>query len=330
MVKTFYITGITGFLGHNFVRNVASEDIKIIGFALPGDRNINLLKSYPNVSIVEGNILNPNDVYNFLNKPGEGQKYLIHIAGKITTVKEGDPSVMEINFNGTKNIVNEAIRHHFEKIIYISSVDSLPRSKGLESIVEPDKYEVEKVVGIYSRSKVLSNNYVLEKCPNGILILPSAIVGPYDTTNSPINAALEKTIRGKFPALTDGGYNLVDVRDVAEAIKLAIEKGKPRTSYIISGENISIKDLISYTAEYAGQKIPKLVVPHSLIKLISPFIEAKAKAKHKTPLFTGFSMDCLKQNSNYSYKKAKEELGYNPRPLKQTLRETIDWLKSRN
>ena len=81
-------------------------------------------------------------------------------------------------------------------------------------------------------------------------------------------------------------------------------------------------------SEVTNGKNVKFIVPHFLIKLISPFIELNAKIKKKKPLFTGFSMDCLKQNSNYPSSKAINELGYSSRNLKESIKDTIEFIQS--
>ena len=325
-MTTYYITGLGGFVGCNLLNELKGE--KIIAFILPSERNISYLQN-KDITLVEGNILNKDDVYRFLSTKGEGKKVLVHAAGRITTLKHGDPLTMSINFEGTKNIVdvmNEI--GGFDKFVYVSSVDAMPRMKGTDEISEVSYYDIDKVEGAYSKSKVLASNYVLDNSKvNSTIVLPSAIMGPNDPRLAPINNAIKKFINKKLPAITSGGYNIVDVRDVAKGIKLAIDKGRDKESYLLTGEYISVKDLIALAASTTNTKPIKRKVPHFLIKIASPFISLHAKIHHKTPLFTGFSMDCLKQNSFYINKKAKDELGYTSRPLKETMVDTIKWMK---
>lgn len=152
-------------------------------------------------------------------------------------------------------------------------------------------------------------------------------MGPNDPFLAPINMAIKRFLNGKLPAITKGGYNIVDVRDVAEGIVLAIDKSKNKESYLLTGEYIPVKDLIGLAAKVSNKKPVNKKVPHFVIKIASPFIELHYKLRHKKPLFTGFSMDCLMQNSNYSNKKAQAELGYKTRPITDTMNDTINWMK---
>ena len=328
-MMTYYITGLGGFVGKNLLEILDKEkDCNIVAFILPQERNLNFLNKQ-NITLVEGNLLSKEDIHKFLSTEGKGNKIIIHIAGRITTLKRGDSLTTRINYEGTKNIVdvmNEI--GDFSKLVYVSSVDSLPKQKGKDEIKETEIYDIKKVDGVYSKSKVLANNYVLENSKvSSTLILPSAILGPNDPRLAPINNAIKKFLIDKLPMITAGGYNLVDVRDVAQSIYLASKSAKDKESYIVSGEYISVKDLIKEVADIEKKKPVTKKVPHFFIKLISPFIVFHAKIHHKTPLFTGFSMDCLKQNSNYSNKKAKADLGITFRPLKETLIDTVKWMK---
>ena len=158
-------------------------------------------------------------------------------------------------------------------------------------------------------------------------MLPSAIIGPNDPFNSPINFAIKKFIKGKLNLLVKGQYNIVDVRDVADGIILTAENGTVGSSYILSGTHTSMLDLINKVADIEGKQHIKKLVPISLKKLASPFIETHARIHKKRPLFTGFSMDCLQQNSHYRCTKAREELSYSPRDLDTTLCDLVSWMK---
>lgn len=328
-MRNYFVTGLTGYLGHALLSLLLKErGARIYAFVLPHDKYIDELKSF-HVSVVEGDLLNKDDVSNFLSQEVEGEKIVIHIAGRISTVKSGDPLTTKINVEGTKNIVDRSVENHINRFIYISSVDALDRYKGNELINEQDEYHLDKVLGVYSKSKVEASNYVLrhKEAMDVVILLPSALTGPNDTFHAPINDAIRLYLRGKMPAIVRGGYNLVDVRDVARGIYNSIDKARNGESYILAGTYISVEGLMDMCANLTNGKKVRFTVPHFVIKLISPFIELSAKLKHKKPLFTGFSMDCLKQNSNYSSSKAIKELDYVSRDLKESIKDTIEYIQ---
>ena len=331
-MKTFYVTGISGFLGRNITIELLKQDgVKIIGLVFPHEDKLEFYEQYKNITLVRGNLLDKESVKNFLETPSEGDKYLLHVAGRISVYKRNDPLTMEVNVEGTRNIIELSVDKGFKKVIYVSSVDSLPRRKDCEPIYEPGEYKLDNVEGVYSKSKVLANNIVLNAVKNSNLnaciVLPSVLMGPNDPFNSPINSAIKKFLNNKLPAITKGGYDIVDVRDVAKGILLAAEKGKVGESYLLTGHNTSVKDLIGTAAKEVNKKPVTKVTPTFLIKMASPFIGIHARLHHKMPLFTAFAIDCLTQNSNYSYQKAHEELGYMPIPLDTSIKDTVEWLK---
>ena len=332
-MKTYYLTGISGFLGRNIVNEILKEkDNYIIGLVFPNEKGIDDLKQNPNISLVEGNILDVKSIDNFLSIPSRGTKIIIHAAGRISVYKKGDPKTTEINYEGTKIVVDSAFRNKCDKFIYVSSVDSINKTKGDTPIYEQDYYEIDKVDGVYSKSKVLANNYVLEATINrglpASIVLPSVMIGPNDPFNSPINLAFKKFLNKKLGILVKGKYNISDVRDVAKGIVLAASKGQNGQSYLLTGVQLQILDLINRVAKYENMKPIKLTVPVFLVKLVAPFIELHAKIHKKNPLFTGFSMDCLRQNSNYQNDKAVKELGFEITDIDQTIADTVEWMKS--
>ena len=331
-MKSYYITGISGFLGRNLtIELLKQQNVEIIGFVLPSDKDLEFYEQYPNITLVRGNILNKQDADVFLNTPCKGEKYLLHVAGRISVYKRNDPLTTDINVEGTRNVIESCLNKNFKKVIYVSSVDALPRRKGNDPIFEPDHYDVHEVEGVYSKSKVLANEIVLNAVKDNNLdaciVLPSVLMGPNDPFNSPINSAIKKFLNNKLPAITKGGYDIVDVRDVARGIILAADKGKAGESYLLTGHNMSVKELIEIAGKAANKDPVSAIAPTFAIKLASPFIGIHARIHHKTPLFTAFAVDCLTQNSNYSYKKANEELGYQPTAFDITMKDTIKWLQ---
>ena len=334
-MKTYYITGISGFLGRNIVKEILSRepDADIVGFVLPNDKNKDFSMYGKEPLLVEGNILNKEDVKRFLSTHDKEYKILIHAAGRISVYKKGDPLTTTINVEGTKIVTDAAIECGISKMIYVSSVDALDKHLGNETIYEQSRYDETKVDGVYSKSKANASNYVLDKANKVfevVIVNPSAIMGPDDPFGAPINIAIKKAIHNKLPAVTKGGYDIVDVRDVASGIVSLVDKGISKESYLLTGHYISVKDLMNKTCEISGAKKVKFVVPHWLIKCISPFVELYAKIAKKKPLFTGFSMDCLNQNSNYSYQKSEALFGYKPRLIEETLIDTIKWMNDTN
>ena len=135
-----------------------------------------------------------------------------------------------------------------------------------------------------------------------------------------------KVAQGSFPFYPPGGVNVVAVEDVVEGIFLAIEKGKPGRRYILSGDNISIEELFLKIAQEAGVKAPKIPLSKPILKVIGSF------GDFLKPL--GVSWPINSENANtasmfhwFDNKRAKEELGFNPRPSQNAIHESVAWMK---
>jgi len=128
--------------------------------------------------------------------------------------------------------------------------------------------------------------------------------------------------------LTKGGYDLVDVRDVVEGTINAAINGKKGDKYILSGQNMELKDLSVLIGKVTGQKTPKFIAPTFLAKLGVPFLKLFAAIQNKPPLYTGDMLDILlNSNKNISHDKASKELDYKSRSIDETIKDTYDWFK---
>lgn len=334
MKAIVYLTGASGHLGRNIAETLLEDpETELVAFAFPNDSHLDYLKPYGDrVSICYGNLLKEEEVEAFVSTKENSPlpRYVIHSAGLISIYKHNDPKVFEVNVNGTKSLLALSKKHGISRFVYVSSVDAIVKPKKPQPVLEPALFDPELVEGVYGKSKAEATAFVLSQNSKDFLtcsVHPSALLGPDDAFGGPINTAIAKFLKGKLKALVNGGYDLVDVRDVAKGIVLALAKGKGGNPYILSGHPIEVKNLIKECARLTGLPSYKIIVPHWLVKAVSPFLEAHAKAHHKKPLFTAYSMDCLNQNSNYSAKKAEDELGYSSRPLEETLKETIEFVK---
>jgi dihydroflavonol-4-reductase len=185
---------------------------------------------------------------------------------------------------------------------------------------------------IYEHSKTESEKLVLEAAGKGldaVVLTPTAIIGPYDFKPSLLGRALIQIFRNTLPMLVPGGYNWVDVRDVADAAISAVEKGRQGERYILSGTWLSLIELSQLMSEITRRKTPKRIVPGYVAAIGSPFISVYSRIRKEQPLYTRDSLEILRNsNRNISCKKASEELGYLPRPLEITLKDTFEWFKS--
>ena len=161
---------------------------------------------------------------------------------------------------------------------------------------------------------------------NACIIHPSGIIGPNDFGNSHLTELVKEVSNGKLIACVKGGYDFVDVRDVVDGIISACEKDNNGECYILSNRYIAIKELCDLICDVQGRKKMKMVLPIGLAKLIAPFFEVYYNLKKQTPLFTKYSLYTLSSNANFSNEKAKEKLKFKNRDMKDTIKDTVEWM----
>ena len=132
-------------------------------------------------------------------------------------------------------------------------------------------------------------------------------------------------VAGKLPACVRGGYDFVDVRDVASGCLTAAEKGKAGECYILSNRHYEVKDVLRIAKqECGGRRLP--VLPLWMAKAAAPLLGWLARRRRERPLYTKYSLYTLHSNDKFDHDKATAELDYRPRDLRQTIRDTVRWL----
>jgi dihydroflavonol-4-reductase len=215
-----------------------------------------------------------------------------------------------------------------KKFIHFSSIDAF-QFVSQAAVLDENIPLVESEKAIYPFSKAESERLVLNAVIEGldaVILSPTAVIGPFDFRGSFLGSALIKIYQNKIPMLIPGGYNWVDVRDIAAAAIQAVESGRKGEKYILSGNFCSLLELSKIIGKISGKRTPKLLAPVFLAKLAFPFIQFYYSLINEKPVYTRQSLELLVNSpKNISFEKAKKELGYEPRPLEQTLRDTFNW-----
>jgi len=318
------VTGASGHIGNCLVQELKKQgaEIKVLVY------NSSTLPDETDVEPIRGNLLEPESLINLC----QGADVVFHLAAQIAIDNRSSRIVYETNVTGTKNILNAAKQSRVRRFIHFSSIHSFqPGSPDQlldenRSLVESDKttYEFTKAEGEREVKKAVKEGL------NAVILNPTAVVGPFDYKSSLLGQALIKIYQNKLPFLVSGGYNWVDVRDVVSASIHAIESGRKGENYILSGKFCSLKVLSAMISTISGCRIP-VIVPVPLARLACPFFKVFSSVTNKQPLYTYQSLDILVNSPvNISNAKAKNELGYEPRPLEQTLKDTFDWYRENN
>ena len=326
MFKNFLITGVTGFLGRAVINELKEKQAQIYALLLPGDA---LSADMPSeIHVIEGDVCDRKSLENFFAFAGE-ETCVIHCAGIISVATKPGKKIYDVNVNGTKNIISECIEHNVGKLIYVSSVHAIPeKPKGVQ-ISETYDFSPELVRGDYAKSKAMATEAVLDAAEEGLnasIVFPSGIIGPGDEAHGSITSMLLSFIAGKLPLAVKGGYDFVDVRDVACGIAACVERGERGKCYILSGHYASIKDILGNVKLMTGLKRTVSYLPIGFAKIIAPVYEKYSLHRKKKLFFTPYAVDVLDSNGLFSHKNAENALGYKPRLLAETLKDTVNWL----
>lgn len=327
--KIYIITGASGFLGNNIVRKlIEDKDNEVRALVLPGDK-INSLNGL-GCKIYRGDVTKKESLNPIFETSENAELYIIHCAAIVYIKSKYNPKVYDVNVNGTKNVIEKVLEKN-AKLVYVSSIHAITEKPNNETITEISKFNPKEVEGQYAKTKAEIADYVLnmvkEEKLNACIVHPSGIIGPNDFGNSHLTQLIIDFANGRLKACVKGGYDFVDVRDVADGIINACYKGQPGECYILSNRYVEIRELLDMVSEVSNTKMIRFILPMWLAKLTAPLSELYYAVLKQPPLYTKYSLYTLNSNSNFSNEKAKQELGYKNRELKETIRDTITWLK---
>jgi dihydroflavonol-4-reductase len=319
------VTGATGHIGNVLVRKLLGHGEKVRAL-IPAGESRDPLNGL-DVEAVTGDVLDLDSVFESLR----GVRGIFHLAGVISIMPGPNPFVRKVNVEGTKNILKAAKDSGVEKVVYTSSIHAIKRVE--EGVIdERIPYDMDNPYGAYDRSKAEATLEVLEAARAGleaVVACPTGVIGPYDYRGSMMGAVIHDAAAAKPSLYVDGAYDFVDVRDVAEGLITAAEKGKRGESYILSGNKISVRYLLETVREITGRGFFQMKIPFDLAKFAAYFTPMYYRLAHATPRFTPYSLEVLQSNSNISHAKATRELGFKPRSIHETISDTVKWFKEK-
>jgi dihydroflavonol-4-reductase len=152
------------------------------------------------------------------------------------------------------------------------------------------------------------------------------MLGIHDYQPSHFGSVLLDLARGQLPGFVQGGCDFVDVRDVAVGMIAAQQRAPSGSLYLLGGEYLPMPTVAQWVAEVSGKPAPRLIVPLGLAKALAPWAVKWSTWVGARPRFTPDSIEAILSNPMISHTKAERELGYHPRPLQESLRETLAWL----
>ena len=330
MKHIYIVTGAAGHLGGTIAQALNGQGNPVCALCLPDEKH---LPKGEHIKVFTGDVCSIGSLGAMFDYCADKSVIVIHCAGIVSIASKFDEKVFDVNVTGTKNIITLCEKYRVEKLIYISSVHAIPELPANETITEVDHFSPGDVVGLYAKTKAEASQYVLDYVKRGFnanIIHPSGIVGPGDIGRGHVTQLVIDYYKGGLTSGIDGGYDFVDVRDVADGVLSCCENGKSGECYILSGRYFKVRDLLDLLHEITGKRRIKRILPLWFIRITAPLAELYYKILRQPPLFTAYSIYTLNSNASFSHEKAERELGYTTRPMKQTLSDTVNWLKDNN
>ncbi len=324
-MKTLYlVTGSSGHVGSTLVRKLISENKDVRVFVLPQEKDL----VPEGVEIYTGDITDKESLRPFFETQGYEKTILIHVAGIVSLSSDDNPLIWNVNYNGTKNVLELSVEYRIDKFVYVSSVDIIPEKRYPEIMKEIDHFDPEEREGQYAKSKAAASQLVLDYAKEGLdasLVQPTGIIGPGDERgNNHAIKMIRLMYKYNIPFYVEGGYDFVDVRDVADGTVLCAEKGKAGECYILSGDFISAKELIETIRRIRGRSPKMIRIPIKVAAAFAPLAEKISKwCGDKHPAYTPYAIDTVYSACHYTHEKASHELGYRNRDLKESIRDSI-------
>lgn len=315
------VTGASGRIGNVLVRRLLEEGHELRVLAR---RESRALAGLP-VQWVRGDVFNGEA----LAELEEGCEALYHLAAVISIQGGKGGEVRRVNVEGTRKVLDVSRIQGVRRVICFSSVHAFSEFP-LDAPFDETRPLAFHSRMVYDQTKAEAMDLALRfSAGNHLEVLalcPTAVIGPLDFEPSLSGQMLLDFYRGKIPMLVPGGFDWVDVRDVADAAVAALQKGRSGEAYLLPGEYVTVAGLAGLVHKVTGKSVPKFTAPDWMLRLGLPFVHGYSKLTGTTPLYTGEALDTLRYGSKLiSSEKARRELGYSARPLETTIADSYDW-----
>ncbi|MCC7410988.1 MAG: NAD-dependent epimerase/dehydratase family protein [Gammaproteobacteria bacterium] len=323
---TTLVTGGTGFVGSAVVRELLAHGHEVRVLVRPGSDRRNLAGL--DVAIAEGDLREPATV----RRAVQGCRALFHVAADYRLWSPRPADLYESNVEGSRQLLLAAADAGVARVVYTSSVATLGINPDRSPANEDTPVCLADMIGHYKRSKFLAEQAVRELVVTTglavVIVNPSTPVGPRDIKPTPTGRTILDAARGRMPAYVDTGLNVVHVDDVARGHRLAFERGEVGARYVLGGEDMTLRSILTAVARLAGRQPPTVRLPHNVVLPIAALSELWARvAGAGEPRATVAGVRMARKHMYFSSAKARAALGYEHRPAQEALQDAVAWFE---
>jgi dihydroflavonol-4-reductase len=320
------VTGATGYLGLDLVRDLRAQGRKVRAL-VRSDKAAQRLDGL-GVELAHGDITDPEAVARAV----DGCARIFHMAGYVGHRAREEPAMQRANVDGAKVLLDAAQKSGVERVVFTSSVATMgpagsphhPRDEGAWMLDGDDG----RADFRYARSKAAGEQEALRAAAAGLDVVvtnPGFVIGPGDI-NRVSSWPIEEYMRGLLRFTVDGGLSYVDGRDVVAGHLLAEQKGVSGQRYILTNEqgNLSHRDFFALVGRVSGKRRRQLNAP---VGLLRPLLRVGNMLRLPLPL-DDHELASSAHWWFYNPAKARAELGFETRPIEQTVLDTVAWLQA--
>ncbi len=314
------VTGASGHIGSNLVRSLIARGRDVRVLVHRNNRALEGLK----VERVSGDICDADS----LARVFSGGDVVYHLAARISIEMRGWSALKVVNIIGTRNVVAACLKHNIRRLVHFSSIDAIEQKPTNVPVDEASPLASGNHHPPYDRSKSSGEEEVragMKRGLDAVIISPTAVVGPHDYQPSLQGQMLLSMAQKRLPALVDGGFDWVDVRDVVYGAMQAEELSPGGSKYILGGHWASLAEIGHMVEKVTGVSAPGFTCPLWLAAVGAPFVSTFEHLRGRRPLYTRASIIAINSNRLISHTRATRELEYNPRPLEETISDTLRW-----
>jgi dihydroflavonol-4-reductase len=321
-----FVTGATGFLGSHVARQLLASGAELRLLVRSTSRLDNIADLA--AEHVTGDLRDSDSLKHGM----EGCEFVFHVAADYRLWSLNHQELYDSNVEGTRNILRAARECGVRRVIYTSSVATMGFGNNGRLTDEKSPVTLANMIGDYKRSKFMAEQWVLEAGRSGqnvVMVNPTTPVGERDIKPTPSGQIILDFLRRKFPAYVDTGLNLVDVIDCAEGHLLAMEKAQPGERYILGGENLTLKQILDKLGAITGLPSPKIKLPYA-VAFATGVVDTlvTGKIRKREPRVTIDAVRMGRKKMFVTSAKAERELGWNPRPVDESLRRAVEWFRA--
>ena len=319
------ITGASGFIGSAVTRAVHARGAEVVAVVEPGadDRNLRDIDVRRAVADIRDSAA--------VRAACEGARFVFHLAA-IYRFWARDPRIFyDVNVGGTVNVLNAVRAAGCERLVYTSTIGVLgpgdtELGRPADETCRPGRSQLS---GHYKRSKFIAEHEALRAAAEGLdvrIVLPTFPLGPGDVGPTPTGRLVLDFLTGKMPGFTGTAMNVTHVDDLALGHLAALERGSRGRSYILGGENLSMRAILQALAQCTGLPMPRLEVPRGLVLAAgaaSGLIEGRLLRREPHVPLDAARLSTTKMI--FSDQRARTEIGYTSRPAREAIEESARW-----